>query len=135
MSKKHGFKKTVAKASPIKTQKVYNDYIYDIGDELTGSDLEERIERFEATYPSKRKEYQGFSFTAKIRIDGEITEKEIVVPADVARSIHAHCEFSAHPITANQKLQPNYVKSNVRDREPGKVGNLKGEVTEEGRQP
>ena len=36
-----------------------------------------------------------------------------------------HCEFSAHPITANQKIQPNYVKSNVQNREPDKVGNLK----------
>ena len=29
------------------------------------------------------------------------------------------------PITANQKIQPNYVKSNVQNREPDKVGNLK----------
>ena len=90
-----------------------------------GSDLDERIEHFEATYPAKRPEYHGFSFTANIRIDGQMIEKEIAVPAEVARSIHAHCEFSAHPITANQKLQPNYVKSNVRDRQPSKVGNLK----------
>ena len=41
----------------MKTPEVYNDYIYDIGDELSGSDLDERIERFEATYPSKRREY------------------------------------------------------------------------------
>ena len=109
MTKKHGFKKKIQKASPTKTPKVYNDYIYDIGDELSGSDLDDRIERFEATYPSKRREYQGFSFTANIEIDGLITEKdeEIAVPAEVARSIHAHCEFGAHPITANQKLQPS----------------------------
>ena len=125
MPKKHGFKKQMTVESPEKTPKTYNDYIYDIGDELKGSDLDERIERFEATYPAKRTEYHGFSFTANIRVDGQTIEKEIAVPAEVARSIHAHCEFSAHPITANQKLQPNYVKSNVRDRQPSKVGNLK----------
>ena len=125
MPKKHGFKKQTKVESPEKTPKQYNDYIYNIGDELKGPDLNERIERFEATYPAKRQEYHGFSFMASIRVDGQTIEKEIAVPAEVARSIHAHCEFSAHPITANQKLQPNYVKSNVRDRQPSKVGNLK----------
>ena len=79
MPKNHGFKKKTQKASPIKKPKVYNDYIYDIGDELSGSDLDQRIERFEATYPSKRREYQGFSFTANIEIGDLITEKEIAV--------------------------------------------------------
>ena len=41
MTKKHGFKKKTEEASPTKTPKVYNDYIYDIGDELKGSDLED----------------------------------------------------------------------------------------------
>ena len=126
MPKTYGFKKQTKVESPKKTPKTYNDYIYNIGDELKGPDLDERIERFEATYPAKRPEYHGFSFTANIRVDGQIIEKEVAVPAaEVARSIHAHCEFGAHPITANQKLQPNYVKSNVRDGQPTKVGNLK----------
>ena len=115
---KHGFKKEKSKASPSKPPKVYEDYVYDIGARLTGSDLDSRIDRFESTYPSTRPEYQGFSFVGK---DG----KQIDIPAGVARSIHAHCEFQAHPITANQKIQPNYVKANVRNREPDKVGNLK----------
>ena len=115
---KHGFKKENSKASPSKPPKVYDDYVYDIGDRLTGSDLDNRIERFEATYQSTRPEYQGFSFVGT-------DKKTIVVPPEVARSIHAHCEFQAHPITANQKIQPNYVKANVRNREPDKVGNLK----------
>ena len=51
--------------------------------------------------------------------------KKLSSRREVARSIHAHCEFRAHPITANQKIQPNYVKSNVQNREPDKVGNLK----------
>ena len=115
---KHGFKKESSKASPSKPPKVNDDYVYDIGDRLTGSDLDNRIDRFEATYSSTRPEYQGFSFIG--------TDEETVhIPAEVARSIHAHCEFRAHPITANQKIQPNYVKANVRNREPDKVGNLK----------
>ena len=87
-------------------------------DPLRSSDLEDRIERFEATYKATRQEYQGFSF----RNDND---EEVAIPPEVARSIHAHCEFRAHPITANQKIQPNYVKSNVQNREPDKVGNLK----------
>ena len=43
-------------------QKITKIYIYDIGDPLRGSDLEDRIERFEATYKATRQEYQGFSF-------------------------------------------------------------------------
>ena len=75
MVKKYSFKKQTKVESPEKTPKQYNDYVYDIGDELKGSDLDERIERFEATYPSKRPEYHGFSFTANIRIDGQIANK------------------------------------------------------------
>ena len=53
MPPKHGFKKEKSKASPSKPPKVYNDYVYDIGDRLTGSDLDNRIGRFEATYSMK----------------------------------------------------------------------------------
>ena len=50
---KHGFKKESSKASPSKPPKVYDDYVYDIGTRLTGSDLDNRIDRFEATYSMK----------------------------------------------------------------------------------
>ena len=42
MPKKHGFKEQTKVESPKKAPKPY----YDIGDELKGSDLNERIERF-----------------------------------------------------------------------------------------
>ena len=61
-SRRHGFKKKNAEAESSIPPKDYKDYIYDIGDPLRGSDLEDRIERFEATYKATRQEYQGFSF-------------------------------------------------------------------------
>ena len=87
-SRKHGFKKKTSEAESSIPQKDYKDYVYDIGDRLTGSDLEDRIERFEATYKATRQEYQGFSF----RNDND---EEVAIPPEVARSIHAHCEFRA----------------------------------------
>ena len=123
MSDNHGFKKR-SNASPSKTQKQkqHTDYIKDIGEAMSEDVITERIQRFEDEYSSRRPEYQDLVFTAKI--DGKA--REIPIPAQVARSIHAHCEFNSHPITATQKLQPNYVKSNVKEMAPNKVGANEG---------
>lgn len=93
----------------------HKDYIFDLGEHPVRDD---KKTRFRDTYPTTRPEYNDHAF--QMKIDGK--DREVRVPAKIAREIHLQIEAEAHPITFHQKLQPNYVQG--QRIAPNKVGKM-----------
>ena len=93
----------------------HKEYIFDLGEHPVRP---ENKARFRDTYPTTRPEYNDHAFTMKI--DGK--DRQVRLPAQIAREIHIQIESEAHPINFHQKLQPNYVAGQGHG--PNKVGKM-----------
>ena len=94
-----------------------DSYVFDLGEHPVP---DRNKTKFRDVYSASGREYSGHTF--KTTIDGK--EHTITIPNRVAREVHISAETERHPITFNQKLQPNYITGN-RNKGPSYVGRLK----------
>ena len=94
-----------------------DSYVFDLGEHPVP---DSNKTKFRDIYSASGAEYSGHNF--KTKIDGK--EHTITIPNRVAREVHISAETERHPITFNQKLQPNYITGN-RTKGPSYVGRLK----------
>lgn len=94
-----------------------DSYVFDLGEHPVP---DSNKSKFRDIYSASGAEYFGHTF--KTKIDGK--EHTITIPNRVAREVHISAETERHPITFNQKLQPNYITGN-RTKGPSYVGRLK----------
>ena len=112
-----GYTRTnVATVKP-KASVKFDSYVFDLGEHPVP---DSNKTKFRDVYSASGAEYSGHTF--KTKIDGK--EHTITIPNRVAREVHISAETERHPITFNQKLQPNYITGN-RTKGPSYVGRLK----------
>ena len=109
-----GYTRTnVATVKP-KASVKFDSYVFDLGEHPVP---DSNKTKFRDIYSASGAEYSGHTF--KTKIDGK--EHTITIPNRAAREVHISAETERHPITFNQKLQPNYITGN-RNKRPFSCG-------------